>query len=137
MRGAAASCHPQYKAVTKAGLCSTCYQRDLWERYPEKREAALKQRRDRAKNNPGIRRNTALKTLYGIGIAEYNQMYEQQGGACAICEETSDGNLFVDHDHDTGAVRSLLCQKCNLGLGHFKDSPELLSKAYTYLKGYK
>lgn len=64
-------------------------------------------------------------------------MYELQGGVCAICGleqavEYSE-NLSVDHDHETGAVRELLCHHCNVGLGGFKDDPRLLNKASAYL----
>jgi len=45
--------------------------------------------------------------------------------------------LAVDHDHKNGEVRGLLCHRCNVGLGNFQDNPELLLKAYKYLKDFK
>ena len=54
---------------------------------------------------------------------------------CIICGETQDRQLAIDHDHRTGDVRGALCNRCNLGLGHFRDSPELLRFAALYLEG--
>jgi 5-methylcytosine-specific restriction endonuclease McrA len=77
-----------------------------------------------------------LKRNYGITLDTYNQMLDAQGGRCAICGNTKDSrNLAVDHNHDTGKVRKLLCQACNKGLGHFGDSPEILREAVAYLEG--
>ena len=65
-------------------------------------------------------------------------MLAAQHGKCAICG----GNrsikdtfrLGIDHDHATGRIRGLLCGNCNIGLGHFDDSPGLLEKAADYLR---
>lgn len=53
--------------------------------------------------------------------------------ACIICGD--EGGLVVDHDHRTGRVRGALCQRCNMGLGHFRDDPELLELAAMYVRG--
>lgn len=73
---------------------------------------------------------------YGITVAQYKQMLEEQKGLCAICGEPDpDGKrLSIDHDHDTGTVRGLLCNKCNLGLGYFRDSAKRLARAAIYLE---
>lgn len=71
---------------------------------------------------------------------QYDFRFKQQGGVCAICknpEPQLNKALAVDHDHKTGQIRSLLCSKCNLGLGHFKDSPELLQSAIQYLNFHR
>lgn len=73
---------------------------------------------------------------YGITLEQYQQMLEAQGGGCAICGAETNKNgksLFVDHCHDTGAVRGILCYKCNTGLGSFKDNATLLARAVSYL----
>ena len=76
-----------------------------------------------------------VKVLYGLSYERYEQMYREQKGFCALCETPSvDGKrLSVDHNHKTGAIRGLLCTKCNTGLGAFNDSPKLLYKAVEYL----
>ncbi|NDE15098.1 hypothetical protein EBZ80_09235 [bacterium] len=54
---------------------------------------------------------------------------------CIICGEKQNKQLAIDHDHKTGKVRGALCSRCNLGLGHFRDDPELLRFAALYLEG--
>lgn len=53
---------------------------------------------------------------------------------CAICSRAPRARLHIDHNHKTKQYRGLLCDNCNLGLGHFKDSPALLAKAIEYLR---
>lgn len=69
---------------------------------------------------------------YNLTLADYDRMSRNQGDVCAICGDTV-RLLHVDHDHDTGAVRGLLCQPCNLGLGNFKDRPNVVAAAAQYL----
>ena len=60
----------------------------------------------------------------------------EQNGRCAICgvpEYELPSRLYIDHDHETGKVRGLLCPSCNTGLGHLKDDPEVLLRACIYL----
>lgn len=83
------------------------------------------------------KRRVHLKNYYGITPEQYNEMLERQGGCCAICGTTKpgrkDNHWSIDHCHNTKVVRGLLCHHCNVGLGHFKDDPELLQKARQYL----
>ena len=74
--------------------------------------------------------------MYGIEPEEYLMMHEDQQGMCAICGEkpNTKRGLHLDHCHDTGIVRGLLCHGCNTGLGSFQDDPERLSKAIDYLR---
>lgn len=74
---------------------------------------------------------------YGIELKDYDLMLEAQGGGCQICKSTDpkgQGRFHVDHNHETGEVRGLLCSHCNTGLGMFKDSPALLISAAAYLE---
>jgi hypothetical protein len=84
----------------------------------------------------GHRRRLAQLNLTHI---EYKEMLWQQDNACAICKQSFfDGDktvtVHIDHDHATGAVRGLLCRGCNHGLGNFKDDPERLTNAISYLR---
>jgi hypothetical protein len=90
----------------------------------------------RRKKDPIKQRRYALKHLYGLTPEGYDQMLAAQNGGCAICGNgcTTFKYLPVDHDHTTGTVRGLLCSGCNLGLGKFKHSPELLQAALLYLE---
>lgn len=78
-----------------------------------------------------------IKRTYNFTFEEYEEMLDQQNGKCSICESKIGSarttRLFVDHCHETGKVRGLLCSSCNNGLGQFKDSPKLLQKAINYL----
>ena len=86
--------------------------------------------------NPLQAKDSSLKRLYNISIEDYNQMFSNQNGCCAICKRHQSEfkkALAVDHDHKTGQVRGLLCSGCNLALGNAEDSIEILSSAIQYL----
>jgi hypothetical protein len=74
-----------------------------------------------------------LRQAYGISREQYESMYADQRGCCAICHEP-DLVLGVDHNHGSGVVRGLLCRDCNFGLGFFKDKVRLLAAAIVYLE---
>ena len=81
-----------------------------------------------------------LKKSYGISYAEYVRMLEAQNGMCAICgtDDTGKRKAFhVDHCHETGEVRGLLCGNCNSGIGNLRDDVGLLQRAIEYLTGFK
>jgi hypothetical protein len=91
--------------------------------------------------NQEYARNYDLKRMYGLTIDCYNKLLGQQGGVCAIChkpaEEKMKGNkkyLCVDHCHDTGVVRGLLCDQCNRAIGLLKEDVSLLKRAISYLE---
>ena len=105
---------------------------------PEQRRAY---QRDYREANAERKRELRLAYLYAITVEQYNEILERQGGVCAICrgEETRTVkgticSLAVDHDHETGQVRGLLCQACNAALGGFRDDPELLKRAADYIE---
>jgi hypothetical protein len=76
-----------------------------------------------------------LKRHYGLTVAEHEAMIVAQNSRCAICGTGAPGGRgwHVDHCHETNALRKLLCNKCNLGLGHFQDSITILQRAADYL----
>lgn len=67
-------------------------------------------------------------------VARYDHMLETQDGRCKLCRREVDGPLVVDHNHETGEVRGLLCSTCNTGLGKFGDDPTQLRAALAYLE---
>lgn len=77
------------------------------------------------KNNDHKYRDSAhakyVSRTYGIDVLEYLEMVKNAGGICAICGRSSAKRLSVDHDHETGKVRGLLCAPCNLILGYFEN----------------
>lgn len=73
-----------------------------------------------------------LLDTHGLTVLEYNKMYQGQGGTCAIFFESFD-KLCVDHCHETGRIRGLLCGACNKALGFMMDNIARLTNAITYL----
>jgi hypothetical protein len=69
---------------------------------------------------------------YGLTVEDFHRLFTNQGGLCAICGRGL-GRTDIDHDHNLGFVRGLLCHSCNIGLGAFQDNPAILSKAIQYL----
>ena len=115
-------------------------------RATEKGKAAQKAQYERFKvrlaADPELRQKTrehAFKQHHGLPRELADEMIEKQGGLCAICQKPASGKghgsrLHVDHDHDTGAIREMLCPPCNRGLGQFKDDVATLQYAIEYLK---
>jgi hypothetical protein len=83
----------------------------------------------------GGSRHYHLVRRYGITAQQVNDMIEVQLGRCLICQRPLGDNPQVDHDHDSGDVRGILCFNCNGGLGQFGDDRERLSRAMDYLDG--
>ncbi len=80
-------------------------------------------------------RDNQLRRQFGITLETYLEMLNSQGGCCAICSRPPNGkSLAVDHCHKTGLIRGLLCNGCNVGIGHLQDDPEVLARALAYLK---
>jgi len=81
---------------------------------------------------------SALVNQFGTTVEAYNEKFETQNGVCKICGKVDSRGwrLSQDHDHQTGQVRDLLCILCNMALGGFQDSPELLRKALQYLQDW-
>lgn len=81
-------------------------------------------------------RRRELQRKYGLTPEQWDQMFAQQGSRCAICGTTEPGSNHgwaTDHCHASGRVRAILCAPCNLGLGLFKDNPNILRAAIDYL----
>lgn len=88
---------------------------------------------------PEERQCFKLRQSYGITLEDKNKMLEGQRGLCVICQTDDPGGRGwqLDHCHTEKTIRGILCLKCNTGLGLFKDNPELLRRAASYLEGNK
>lgn len=112
-------------------------ERNRYANDPEK--ARNKVKAQRASMNPEVRkevyRRHSLKSKYGITIEEFDLLLEKQNYCCAICKTDTPGgrgNFHVDHNHETGVVRGLLCHLCNVAL-HKAESKGWLDEAKKYL----
>ena len=109
------------------------WQRDNRERYLAK-QAAYVTSGKKARAN----RKSHLKRKFGLTLAQYDAMLAAQGGRCAICRRPPNPkiSLHVDHDHETGAVRGLLCVRCNNGIALFDEDHEVLREIAAYLDAH-
>jgi hypothetical protein len=85
--------------------------------------------------SPLDKKNKKLLEKYGIGISYYNILKTKQSGLCAICK--NERELEVDHNHDNGIIRGLLCSSCNKLIGFANDDISILKSAIEYLEGHK
>ncbi len=80
------------------------------------------------------RRRWNLAKRYGITLEQYADMWDRQGGLCGVCR-LNRKKMVVDHDHDTGKVRGILCQRCNVSIGGLGDNVDGVMRAVRYLSG--
>jgi len=110
----------------KSGKCPQC-------------KSCMREHKSRQEITPAERtRRYKLKSKFGITVEQYDQMVVAQGNQCKICRCELAANRKswdIDHCHNTGKVRGLLCNPCNQGLGMFKDNPDIIQSAINYLNG--
>lgn len=120
------------------GKAKLDYMRRRYRENPQRQIAySLAYDRRRRKTDPNAYRNNALRRRYGITLQQFNAIIEAQKVKCALCEESlklGTKSVHVDHCHETGRVRGILCARCNLGIGKFGDTISGLEKAIAYLK---
>ena len=93
--------------------------------------------RYRAKNRVEIRTKGRL-SRYGLTPLKFQELWKAQSGCCAICSKPLDVNKYrIDHNHNTGEVRGLLCASCNTAIGLLRDSEAFLLRAVRYLNGHR
>lgn len=114
--GQTPTCHPD-RPHKGNGLCDRCHANERYAR------------------NGKPWHNRSIRRKFGLTAGQYDAMLTEQAGVCALCGRANpDGRrLAVDHNHETGEVRGLLCGWCNRGIGLFRDNADLLRKAATYI----
>jgi len=109
--------------------------------HPEYAERRRKREREKYWADPLKARHDRLRYNYGpdITLEWYRQVEAAQGGVCAICRRKckTGRSLAVDHNHETGQIRGLLCQKCNHAIGLFSEDTDLMMAAIDYLLSYR
>jgi hypothetical protein len=128
-------CHETYQPTSGIQKFCTTRCRNKFNYVKEQR------RTYRRTNSATHRRKYRLKAYFGITLDEFDAMVAAQGGVCAICSQPERAlilgepkRLCIDHDHETGRVRGLLCNACNIGLGRFRDNLDNLRAAADYLE---
>jgi predicted GIY-YIG superfamily endonuclease len=126
----------EYRAKNRATLQA---QKEKWARENPDRVAAtqalarLRRQRQQIVNQ--------LRSLYDFTLADYEALLTAQAHRCGICGRQQGNDrghrLFVDHDHTTGDIRGLLCNRCNSALGYFGDSAKRLRRAAAYLENWR
>lgn len=106
-----------------------------WQQANSERVNASQRERRRSPEARRAQRDGHLRRKFGITIDAFEEQLAAQGGVCAICrrEPHPTISLHVDHDHESGALRGLICFDCNAGLGKFRDDRGLLAAAARYL----
>lgn len=111
-------------------------ERQYASRYNNSDEGRARTRRHQATSRyRDYQRDWKLRQQYGITREDELRMLAEQGNRCVICGASFEQvRSHIDHDHNTGAVRDILCCLCNQGLGQFRDNPDLLLNAWAYLQ---
>lgn len=124
------------KSKSNGGYSSHCTlcSRELGKKYhnPEKKREEYKQNKEAV-------RNDRLKRKFGITLKEYNIKLDNQKSKCMICGKTAEDNkkaLAVDHNHETGEVRDLLCGNCNAAVGFVQENVAIAKKMVKYIEGW-
>ena len=127
-------------------MCVPCYGLDSKERRNVDIEESRRKAREYQKRTRHMQsiysRRSKLKSKYGLSIEEVENIIKKQNGRCPICNRKARSKnnfttLSVDHDHNTGKVRGLICNRCNVCMGLVKDDPVLLRKAADYLERHQ
>lgn len=125
--------------------CTTCGEEKPADEFPPRRRkcrpcVAIYMTQWKRDNPHKIREYSLLKD-FGLTHDEYEKLWTQQSGLCAICNQPEQAlmwgkemKLAVDHCHETGTIRGLLCANCNRGIGLLKDNPELLRRGADYIE---
>jgi hypothetical protein len=152
LRAKPASCHPD-KPLYAKGMCRSCYEKHLREVNPtfaerqrknnrkwRHKHAKRKQQADRdyrAKQDPEWKWAHSLWSSHHITPDQYRAIFRRQKGRCAICgRRPKTSRLAVDHCHQTGYIRGLLCFRCNFGLSWFQDNPSWLRRASKHVTNH-
>jgi hypothetical protein len=106
-----------------------------WAAEHPKQYAATQERYKQSGAKAKSNRKSHLKRKYGLTLEQFDAMLAQQSGLCAICGDRPAAH--VDHDHENGRVRALLCFNCNGALGHMLDNPGWLLRAIDYLEWHR
>ena len=113
--------------------CAKTSNKQWRDAHPEQVQRYARRRDEWRTSHPDHRKDYWLQSKYGISQADYERMLAEQNGQCAICFRLMD-KPKVDHNHETGEVRQLLCNECNCGIGFLREDTILVASALKYLE---
>jgi len=122
--------------------CKACNtEKPMSEFYSHKRDGFQSRCKpcQRAYTKPNDRK-IHLRRKFGMSLDQYNNLFRKQSGKCAICEAHQSSlkvSLSVDHNHNTGTLRGLLCTQCNFALGAMREDKDSIKAMITYLERYQ
>jgi RNA polymerase-binding transcription factor DksA len=134
------------KVLKQRASCRAYYQKHIEQQRARSRNFWNNVSDDKKEERRITRRNWQYLKKYNISFNDVLSLLEKQNGVCKICgipisiqssTGKGSGNLKLDHNHETGKVRGILCNNCNIGLGSFNDSVRKLESAILYLKENK
>lgn len=132
-----------YRSLEKEARCKECVSELRKEKYKENRQQVIARVRKYRTENPEKIRDLKLRQAYKITAEEYDKKHNQQNGVCAACGKPEKTvwrgrvvRLAVDHNHQTGQIRGLLCMFCNRALGLLMDDIKIISGLLKYRKKY-
>ncbi len=124
----------QKESETKTILCRCCSVRKVFSEFSDHRGCV----NGKSRQCKACSRKKTMERRYGIGFEEYQSIYEKQFGKCLICSSEKSGGkdkkMCLDHCHETGKIRGLLCFNCNTGLGLFSEQIDIMERAALYLE---
>lgn len=130
--------HVKFGPRPECKECSKARNADNWKKNKEKIDKKAREWQEANKDKLATyTRKQNLKRKYGLTIEAYEEMLKSQESKCAICYQLSDKTLAVDHSHETGIVRSLLCNPCNTALGLLKEDIKIIESMKKYIKKHK
>ena len=113
------------------------YQKERWPlEAPRAKKVTKIWRKKNSQKLKATNRAYRLQKVYGLTPQEYNAKVYSQNGLCGICKRP-EFPLNVDHNHETGIVRDLLCNRCNMALGQFREDTTILKSAIIYLERHE
>lgn len=135
-----AQCHQDkdesefYKNAIRCKTCISENNKAKWASMSVEERRETNARKERRVFNPKFDRHYHYQFKYNLSIDDVRKKIALQGGRCAICKEKH--VLCVDHDHETGVIRSMLCSRCNRLLGVARDNVAYLQSCIDYLKSH-
>lgn len=119
--------HPTNR-MKRTYTCKQCVSADK-----ERQRKNTERETAKRKADPDKYRDKRVQKTYGVSLEFVRALFKRQGSRCPICWQVN-FNWHIDHNHETGKVRGVLCNKCNMGIGLFDEDPERLRDAADYLE---